>query len=96
MGPFRVGKGTQETHLTSSWGSFWSVAPGHLGHQLSREFHGPQRTLHAAGALAHPRSQDHWRESASTEGSNSGAQMREPSWILGLSETSPRRRAHGS
>jgi hypothetical protein len=49
------GRGTQENCMTSGWVSCWSApAPGHLGHKLNRIFHGLQRTLHAAGALARP------------------------------------------
>ena len=35
-------------------------APGHLGHELSGQSHNPQKTLHAAGTLAHLGSWDHW------------------------------------
>jgi hypothetical protein len=35
-------------------------ALGHLGHEHGRRSQGPQRTLHAAGTLAHTWSWDHW------------------------------------
>jgi hypothetical protein len=47
--------GMQKTCLSRGSGPFWSApAPGHLGHELSRQSHSPQRTLHTAGAPAHP------------------------------------------
>jgi hypothetical protein len=52
-------------------------------------------TLHASGVIAQPRSYDHWGESASREGSDPGTQVRAPTCITSLSETSLRRRAHG-
>ena len=49
-----AGTWTQEIHPTSSWGSFLSApALHHFGHKLSGQFQGLQRTLLAAGALAH-------------------------------------------
>ena len=38
-GPVPAGAGTQEPHLTSIWGSFWSA----LGFQHSGQPHSPQR-----------------------------------------------------
>ena len=56
-----AGTGTKDTCPTSGWGSFGSVLPPcHLGHDLSGGPQGPQRTLHAAGTLAHLGSSDHW------------------------------------
>ena len=58
-----------------------------LGNKHGGQLHGPQRTLHAQGTLAHLRS-------ASREGSDASTQVRAPSCILGLSPTSLSRRAH--
>jgi hypothetical protein len=52
--PVSEGTATQETHTTSSLGSFRLVsAQGHLGRELSEQSHSTQRTLHTAGVLAH-------------------------------------------
>jgi hypothetical protein len=51
---------TKETHPTSGWGLFQSApSPCHLGQKLCRLPQGPQRTLHAAGALTYQGSKDH-------------------------------------
>jgi hypothetical protein len=55
------GSVTKEPWPSSSWDLFQSApASCHLGCELGGVSQGPQRTLHATGALAHPGSWDHW------------------------------------